>query len=95
MTRSKRGPGLADDVTFTADSDGRYGRARAVDRPLRGAAAVGLLPPRRPAAGSSATTTAVCCPSSASASSRDECRHPCPRRPGQARWARRRALREL
>jgi len=40
MTRSKRGPGLADDVTFTADSDGRYGRARAVDRPLRGAAAV-------------------------------------------------------
>src|SRR2546429_52050 len=37
MTRSKRGPGLADDVTFTADSGGRYGRARAVDLPLRGA----------------------------------------------------------
>jgi len=31
---------LADDVTFTADVGGRYGRARALDRPLRGAAAV-------------------------------------------------------
>jgi len=27
-------------VTFTADFGGRYGRARAVDRPLRGVAAV-------------------------------------------------------
>jgi len=31
---------LADDVTFTAEAGGRYGRARALDRPLRGAAAV-------------------------------------------------------
>src|SRR2546429_684387 len=43
MTRSKRGPGLADDVTFTADSDGRYGRARAVDRPLRREGSVFVL----------------------------------------------------
>jgi RNA polymerase sigma-70 factor (ECF subfamily) len=31
---------LADDVTFTADAGGRYGRTRAVTRPLRGATAV-------------------------------------------------------
>jgi RNA polymerase sigma-70 factor (ECF subfamily) len=31
---------LAEDVTFTADGDARYGRARAVARPVRGAGGV-------------------------------------------------------